>query len=238
MAAEKRQIRFEFISVLGHELKAPLNAVAGYLQLIKSQSLGPEVAKYAEMLGRSLDRIEGMNKLIADLLDLTRIESGQKNRQLASVDVCEVARLSLEAVRAEAAKQNITLRPHMNGPVPMIADRRELEMIFNNLLSNAVKYNRPGGSVDVRVASSDTEQVSIGVADTGIGMSEEETSRLFDEFVRIQNDKTRHILGSGLGLSIVKKIAMLYNGTVAAESRPDVGSTFTVVLGTGDGPPA
>ena len=237
LAEEKRQIRFEFISVLGHELKAPLNAVAGYLQLIKSQSLGPKVAKYAEMLGRSLDRIEGMNKLIADLLDLTRIESGQKNRQLASVDVCEVARLSLEAVRAEAAKQNITLRPHMNGPVPMTADRRELEMIFNNLLSNAVKYNRPGGSVDLRVASSDTEQVSISVADTGIGMSEEETSRLFDEFVRIQNDKTRHILGSGLGLSIVKKIAMLYNGTVAAESRPDAGSTFTVVLGTGDGQP-
>jgi signal transduction histidine kinase len=230
LAEEKRQIRFEFIRVLGHELKAPLNAVSGYLELLQSHSLGPEVQKYDEMVARSLDRMEGMRKLIADLLDMTQIESGRKNRQLAAVDVAEIARAALDAVRPEAARQGVTVCLQDNGPVAMTADRREMEMIFNNLLSNAVKYNRPQGRVDVRLARSAAGQLSIRVADSGIGMTAEESVQLFDEFVRIKNDKTLHILGSGLGLSIVKKIALLYDGDATVESRPDAGSTFTVVL--------
>jgi signal transduction histidine kinase len=182
------------------------------------------------MVARSLDRMEGMRKLIADLLDMTQIESGRKNRQLAAVDVAEIARAALDAVRPEAARQGVTVCLQDNGPVAMTADRREMEMIFNNLLSNAVKYNRPQGRVDVRLARSAAGQLSIRVADSGIGMTAEESVQLFDEFVRIKNDKTLHILGSGLGLSIVKKIALLYDGDATVESRPDAGSTFTVVL--------
>jgi len=114
-------------------------------------------------------------------------------------------------------------------PVEMTADRSEIEMILNNLLSNAVKYNRPGGRVDVTLAKREGE-VSIAVADTGIGISAEETSRLFAEFVRIRNAKTADILGSGLGLSIVKKLAQLYDGRATVASQPEEGSTFTVVL--------
>ncbi len=111
----------------------------------------------------------------------------------------------------------------------MRADQGEIEMILSNLLSNAVKYNRPGGRVDLTLAG-DGQQVTITVADTGIGMTPEETARLFGEFVRIRNPQTLHIIGSGLGLSIVKKLAMLYDGDVAVESQPDAGSTFRVVL--------
>jgi signal transduction histidine kinase len=111
----------------------------------------------------------------------------------------------------------------------MEGDRAEIEIIFNNLISNAVKYNRDGGQVDVSARTS-SDEIIIQVRDTGIGLTEEESKRLFSDFCRIKNEKTRHILGSGLGLSTVKKIVNLYHGDITVESQPDVGSTFTVVL--------
>ena len=96
-------------------------------------------------------------------------------------------------------------------------------------LRRPIKYNRHGGRVDVTLSKTDGKTV-IAVADTGIGMTEEETQKLFGEFVRIRNEKTASILGSGLGLSIIRKLALLYGGEVRVESRPDVGSTFTVAL--------
>jgi signal transduction histidine kinase len=173
-----------------------------------------------------------MRKLILDLLDMTRIESGEKKRELAEVDVREIARAALDTFRPAAAGRQITLQLHGDGPVPMRADRAELEIICNNLLSNAVKYNRPGGRVDVRVGR-DGPRVTLAVADTGIGLSDEEAGRLFQDFVRIKNEKTRHILGSGLGLSLVKKLALMYGGSATVSSRPGVGSTFTVLLEQG-----
>jgi signal transduction histidine kinase len=229
LAEEKRQVRFEFIRVLGHELKAPLNAIEGYLQMFKERSLGNDVAAYEEGVDRSVIRIDGMRKLIADLLDITQIESGRKNRQLAEVDVAEIAKGSIESFAAIAAQRGIALELKAASPVAMNADRGELEMIFTNLVSNAVKYNRDGGRVEIAVKKQDG-RVEIAVSDTGIGMSGEEAKTLFGEFVRIKNEKTRNILGSGLGLSIVKKIAQLYGGDATVASKPDVGSTFTVVL--------
>ena len=229
LAEEKRQVRFQFVRTLGHELKAPLNAVEGYLQLIKDRKLGDDPAAYSEMLGRSLVRLEGMRKLIADLLDLTQIESGQKNRRITELDVAEVARAGIETQLPEAGPRGIVLELHTNGPVPLIADRGEVEMVLNNLLSNAVKYNRDRGRVDVTLHRGEG-QVTISVADTGIGMTPQETSKLFGEFMRMRNEKTASILGSGLGLSIIKKLAALYGGEATVESTPDVGSTFSVVL--------
>jgi signal transduction histidine kinase len=229
LVEEKREVRFQFIRVLGHELQAPLNAVEGYLQMIKGQTAGDNPAAYAQMLDRSILRIEGMRKLIADLLDMTHIESGRRDRQLAPIDVREVARAAMETLSSSAAARNITLHLEPDAPLTMVADRGEIEMIFNNLLSNAIKYNRDGGRVEIAIGRQ-PEQVVIRVSDTGIGMTAEEAARLFGEFVRIRNEKTQNVLGSGLGLSIVKKIALLYGGDATVQSRPDAGSTFTVVL--------
>ena len=102
-------------------------------------------------------------------------------------------------------------------------------MILNTLGANAGKYNRPEGLVDVTVAA-EADQAIVRVADTGIGMSPEDTAKLFNEFVRIRNEKTRNVLGSGLGLSIVRKLVLLYQGGIEVASTPDVGSTFTVRL--------
>ncbi len=237
LAAEKRRVRFEFISVLGHELKAPLAAIEGYLNILRDRALGDDVAAYAPVVQRCLVRAEGMRKLIMDLLDLTRIESGEKRRELACVELREVARGALETIQPAAAERHISVTLTADDPLPMRADRGELEIILNNLLSNAVKYNRDGGRVEL-VLKAEDGQVRISVTDTGIGMTAEEAARLFNDFVRIKNEKTRDILGSGLGLSVVKKLALLYGGDVAVTSRPDEGSTFTVVLQRDHLPPA
>ncbi len=229
LAEEKRRVRFEFITVLGHELKAPLAAIESYLTIAKNRTAGTDLAAYDEMFDRCLLRAEGMRKLIADLLDLTRIESGQKKRELAEVDVTLLAQALLDSARPAAAQRQIALSLTAPGPLTMTADRGELEIVLSNLVSNAIKYNRDGGRVEVRL-SADDAWLTIAVRDTGIGLTSEEAGRLFQDFVRIRNAETREIAGSGLGLSIVKKIAQLYGGHTSVESQPGVGSTFTVAL--------
>jgi signal transduction histidine kinase len=229
LAQEKRQMRFQFISVLAHELKAPLSAIEGYLHIVKDRAAGNDEAAYGHMLERCLIRSEYMRKMIADLLDLTRIESGNKGRDLTDLDMAEAARAAIDTVAREARERKITIELHSMGRAVLRADRGEMDTVFNNLLSNAVKYNRDGGRVDVTLKP-ETDGVMVVVADTGIGMTAEEADRLFSEFVRIKNEKTRNILGSGLGLSIVKKLALLYGGDATVTSAPGAGTTFTVTL--------
>ncbi|HSW39954.1 MAG TPA: hybrid sensor histidine kinase/response regulator [Acidobacteriota bacterium] len=229
LAEEKRQVRFQFISVLAHEMKSPIAAIEGYLQMIRDRAVGQNINDYDHMIARCLVRIEGMRKMIYNLLDLTSIESGQRRRTFTGVDLGEIARQSIENVRPEAVKRGISLHLDVPDGLIMEADRTEMEILFNNLISNAVKYNRDGGNVRVFLETSG-EEVRLQVEDTGIGMTTEECRRLFSDFSRIRNEKTRHILGSGLGLSTLKKIVALYGGSVSVDSQPDVGSTFKVVL--------
>jgi len=237
LTEEKRQVRFEFISVLAHELKSPLAAVAGYLDILKARELGNDLASYDSMIDRCLVRIGGMHKLIHDLLDLTQIESGRKNRQLVTVDLVAAATAAKDAYEGDAREKNVSISLHADEAISISADAEEIAMLLRNLISNAVKYNRDGGKVDVTLNRRDS-QISVTVADTGIGMTAEETSQIFGEFTRVKNEKTSQIEGSGLGLSIVKKLAQLYNGSVQVKSQPDVGTTFTVVLDAGVAPAA
>lgn len=229
LAEEKRRVRFEFISVLAHELKAPLGAIEGYLQILRDGTAGDDPATTERMLDRSMTRLQGMRKLIYDLLDMTRVESGTKPREFVELDLRDLATRAMETMQPDAAARGITMSLKADSPVLIQADLSELEIMFNNLVSNAVKYNRDSGRVEIALFRQG-EVVTIRVSDTGIGMSEEETARLFKEFVRIKNSKTRGILGTGLGLSTMKKLALMYGGDVTVASTPDVGTTFTVKL--------
>ena len=197
---------------------------------------GDDIKAYDEMIKRALIRAGGMRKLIADLLDMTRIESGQKKREFSTFDLLEAAGGVIDGNRPQADERGITITLEHDGQMTLSADRGEIEIVLNNLVSNAVKYNRDHGTVTVTLHG-DEDWVTVKVRDTGIGMTAEESARLFKDFSRIKNAKTRDIPGSGLGLSIVKKIAELYQGRASVESEQDVGSTFTVVLNRNTTPP-
>jgi len=229
LAAAQRQVRFEFLSVLAHELKAPLNAIEGYLDTVIDRTAGDNPAIYEEMMRRCRTRAQYMRKLIIDLLDLTRIESGRKKREIGKINIGAIAEISRNTMLPDADARHIEIVLDCGPDIVMCADAGEIEMVFNNLISNAVKYNRDGGRVDV-VCRREGSEVVISVSDTGIGMTEEEMKQLFESFSRVKNDKTFGILGSGLGLAIVKKVASIYNGDASVTSVADEGSTFTVRL--------
>jgi len=225
LAEEKRQVRFNFISVLAHELKAPLNAVEGYLNILRTT----EADQNLQMVERSIVRVDGMKKLIGDLLDLTRIESGQRERAIKRLDLRELAKASMELFAVDAERHGITMSLEADEGAELYADAGEAEIVLNNLISNAVKYNRDGGSVTIKLQRKGAT-MRIAVTDTGIGLAPEEAAKLFNEFTRIKNEQTVKILGSGLGLSTVRKIANMYDGEAEVRSEPGVGSTFTVTL--------
>ena len=232
LAEEKREIRFNFISVLAHELKAPLNAVEGYLNILRTT----EADQNLQMVERSIVRVDGMKKLIMDLLDLTRIESGQRERVIKRAGPARAGQGVDGAVRrrrrAPGHHRGARGRAPTSSSWPTPARSR----------SSSTTSSRTRSSTTATAATSRSgcsrkgDAVTVTVSDTGIGLSAEEAGKLFNEFTRIKNEQTVKILGSGLGLSTVRKIANMYDGEAKVTSEPGVGSTFTVTLH--DAPPA
>ena len=224
-----KQVRFMFLSVLSHELKSPLNAIEGYLRMMQDKQMGENIDDYEKMISRSLERISGMRTLIMDLLDLTKIESGKKLREFKQLNLCEIARVAVDSMEPYAIQRNVTVHFKSEKDVIFYADSDEMEIIFNNLISNAIKYNSENGDVFITVDRIEDE-IIVTVRDTGIGMTQEEIGKLFQEFVRIKNIKTKNISGSGLGLSILKKLVEMYSGKIEVTSIPDEGSTFKIIF--------
>ncbi len=229
MNKEGKQLRFQFLSVLSHELKSPINAVEGYLRIMKEKQAGENIDDYLPMIDRSLTRLKSMRNLIIDLLDLTKLESGKKRREIKSIDLHEIAKMAIDTNEPLAIQKGVKLYFDADENLRFNADAEEMEIIFNNLLSNAIKYNKPDGEVHFAISNSDNS-ITIVVSDTGIGIDTEDIPKLFHEFSRIRNSKTRDITGTGLGLSIVKKLVDLYNGQISVESKPGKGTKFTIVL--------
>ena len=229
MKQEGKQIRYQFLSVLSHELKAPLNAIEGYLRIMHEKQAGNDIALYEQMIERAMDRIHSMRSLVMDLLDFTRIRLEKKEEKIMRVNMRELAKISISTVKPYAIQKNVEIKLDCPHDLYVDANPNDLEIILNNLISNAVKYNRNEGRVDV-IISLEKKILKMIIRDTGIGLTEEEKDQLFHAFVRIRNEKTRHITGSGLGLSIVRKITEIYNGRIDVESEPDKGSSFMVSL--------
>ena len=200
LAQEKRQVRFQFISVLAHELKAPINAVEGYLNVLRDGTVGDNPEVVDQIVHRSIDRIHGMRKMISDLLDLTRIESGQKKRELERVDAGEMARRAVETMAPDAQARDIAIEVHADGDLSLWADRGELEIILNNLVSNAVKYNKDKAGWIVSLVRNEggitlRQRYRIGMT----GKSGHNCST-----TSCASRTPPRAIGSGLGLSIAK----------------------------------
>jgi two-component system sensor histidine kinase/response regulator len=229
MNQEGKKIRYQFLSVLSHELKAPLNAIEGYLRMMQEKQSGNTIEDYESHIERSLQRIQGMRNLIMDLLDFTKIRLERKEDKIENVHLSEIATRAMVTVQPYAIQMEVTMKVDVKSDSVITADPSDLEIVLNNLVSNSVKYNKVGGSSDIIIDGNEKEAILM-VKDTGIGIKESDRENLFTEFARIRNEKTRNISGSGLGLSIVKKIIELYNGTISVDSIPDIGTTFTVRL--------
>jgi signal transduction histidine kinase len=227
MKQEGKKIRYQFLSVLSHELKAPLNALEGYLRMMQEKQAGDRIEDYATPIERSLQRIQGMRSLIMDLLDFTKIRLERKEEKIQEVNLSDLASDAIVTVQPYAIQMDVSINLDVRTEAIIMADPDDMEIVFNNLISNAVKYNRRGGKAEITIDCSVSEAILI-FSDTGIGISKTDTENLFTEFVRIKNEKTRNITGSGLGLSIVKKVIELYHGTINVESTPDVGTQFTI----------
>jgi two-component system, sensor histidine kinase and response regulator len=229
MNQEGKKIRYQFLSVLSHELKAPLNALEGYLRMMQGKQAGELIDDYTTPIERSLQRIQGMRNLIMDLLDLTKIRLEVKEEKIQEVNLSEVASAAMVTVQPYAIQMDVSINIDVRSDISVMVDPDDMGIVFNNLLSNAIKYNKVGGKTEIVIDSSEKEAIII-ISDTGIGISQSDIENLFTEFVRIKNEKTRNISGSGLGLSIVKKVVELYHGTIKVESTPDIGTTFTIWL--------
>ncbi|OGV39598.1 MAG: hypothetical protein A2020_02725 [Lentisphaerae bacterium GWF2_45_14] len=217
-----------FLCVLAHELKSPLNAVGGYLDMMSRSTLGNDISAYSEMISRSMLRLEAMKSMISEIMLLRLLDSGMRIGALSEMDIVDMASSVSSDFLPEATKRDIKINPvGENAPLMMKCYPSEVRIILSNLVSNAIKYNCEGGSVDINIEKT-TDSVIINVADTGIGISPDDLKRLFNEFVRIKNEKTRKTEGSGLGLFIVKRLCGLYNGSVSVESTLGKGSVFTV----------
>ncbi|HYX10247.1 MAG TPA: hybrid sensor histidine kinase/response regulator [Bacteroidales bacterium] len=222
---EGKRIRYQFLSVLSHELKAPLNVVEGYLKMMQNREAGDDLTEYDNMIDRSLNRITMMRGLIMDLLDFTKIRLERKQEKIRKININKLAKMAISTIQPYAIQKNVSITLEGEKDAAMQADPEDMEIILNNLLSNAVKYNKDPGQVILRLTT-DHDKLIIEVEDTGIGMDAEEREQLFREFVRIKNEKTKNITGSGLGLSIVRKVMELYRGKIQVESEPDKGSRF------------
>ncbi len=224
-----KQIRFQFLSILSHELKTPLNAIEGYLNIIKERQLGDDIKNYEQAIERSIERVKGMRGLILDMLDFTKIESGKSTDKIEFIDIIPILQISLDTIKPFAIQKDVNVYLNTKDSVYIDFDKSQLEIIFNNLLSNAVKYNVENGRVDIWIKKIG-DNIEITFSDTGIGMEESDIEKLFVDFFRIKNHQTKNITGSGLGLSITKKIIDLYKGHIQVSSILKKGSNFVLTF--------
>jgi len=229
MKKEGKEVRYQFLSVLSHELKAPLNAIESNLRVMRERKSGGNIEDYEQLIDRSLQRINGMRNLIMDLLDLTKIKFEKKTEKFELLNLKDIAQNAIETINPYAIQKDIEFTMQDDEHLMMNADAGDIEIIFNNLISNAVKYNKESGTVDIMLKS-ENDKIKISIRDSGIGLKKTEIDQLFNEFYRANSEHLNHIQGSGLGLSIVKRVVDLYHGDIQIESEPGLGSTFTILL--------
>lgn len=225
------KIRRDFVANVSHELKTPATSLRLLAESLEGV-IDEDPAQARIFAGQLKGETERLSRLITDLLDLARLESGTGIENPEPIDVRGVLMGVLPRVRREARKKNITLNWRRFGRVAdytVQGDETQLTSMFNNLIDNAVKYTLPGGRVEV-TGGSNEEEVIVSIADTGIGIPEEKLTRIFERFYRVDKDRSKATGGTGLGLSIVRHVAEKHGGRVAVESTIGEGTTFTVYL--------
>ncbi|MBD2449756.1 response regulator [Nostoc sp. FACHB-152] len=226
-----------FLANMSHELRTPLNAILGITEALQDEVCGPVTEEQHKSL-KTLERSgKHLLELINDILDLAKIESGKMELELSPTSVQGLCESSLTFVKQQAFKKNIRLNVQIPENINKIqVDERRIRQLLINLLSNAVKFTPDNGEVRLEVTTqidaitNQLKTIQFSVVDTGIGITPENLSNLFQPFVQVENTYTRRYAGTGLGLSLVKRIAELHGGSISVESEVNQGSRFTVTL--------
>jgi two-component system phosphate regulon sensor histidine kinase PhoR len=233
------QIRRDFVANVSHELRTPLTALLGFIETLKNAARDDAVARerFLNIMEREAGR---MNRLVQDLLSLSRVESMERVRPTEQVDVIALLGLAITALRQMIEAANVTVEVTGEaGPVIVPADPDQLTQVFHNLIENAVKYAGAGKLVTIRITREARElslrgpAVRIDVIDSGEGIDPIHLPRLTERFYRVDSHRSREQGGTGLGLAIVKHIVNRHRGRFRIESELGKGSTFTVILPEG-----
>src|SRR5271157_586461 len=223
------RVRKDFVANVSHELRTPLTAIRGYAETLLEGALDDKEhnREFLEIIKNHSVRL---NSIASDLLALSELESGKASIEQARVAVRPALEAALRAVEDEARSRRVKLISGQMEDVEVLGDRVRMEQAFVNLLTNAVKFNRPEGEVRVEVLRTRDDEVSISIADNGIGIPSADLPRLFERFYRVDKARSREMGGTGLGLSIVKHIVDRMRGRITVESQLGKGSVFTVLL--------
>ncbi len=235
-AEEANLAKTRFLNNMSHDIRTPMNAILGYAQLMENELKGKDLPETSEHLKKLQQSGNLLLSIINNVLDMARIESGRMEIDENYGRIEDIRQTLFEIFEDEAKKKNLALHYTINVEHEnILTDTTKVKEIFVNILSNAIKYTPAGGSVMVDIDELPCEEpgymiVRTRVSDTGIGMSQDYLSKIFEAFTRERNTTKSKITGSGLGMSIVKKYVDLLGGTIDVESELGKGSTFTVTL--------
>ena len=222
------RIRQEFLSNISHELRTPLTSIMAFVETLEDGAIDDKEnnRRFLGVIRRNAERMHG---LIADILELSMIESGNVSIETKPVRLYNLVEEVFTALSSKAAAREITLVNKVSESIKVSADPARLEQMLTNLIDNGIKFNRPAGSVTVSVDQT-AEKTSLSITDTGEGILADHLSRVFERFYRADRGRTREVGGTGLGLAIVKHLARLHGGEVSVSSALSRGTTFVVEL--------
>jgi signal transduction histidine kinase len=230
VTADRRleRLRDAFVAAVSHELRTPLTSMSGFLELLADEehALGPTGRRYVEVIRRSNSRLRGA---VEDLLLVAEIEAERLELRPEPTDLAQLAAEAVEASLPAAAENGIELLLDVKGRLPLEGDAARLRQVLDNLVSNALKFTPDGGSVTLSARNGDGP-LRVEVADTGIGIPQDELGQLFSRFYRASTATRRAIPGTGVGLVIARAIVEAHGGTISLESTEGEGTRVTVVL--------
>jgi len=222
------RLKDEFVSTVSHELRTPLTSIRGALGLLSTGLLGTLPEKATDLLRIAVSNTDRLVRLINDVLDLERMESGRAVLQFHQVDLSDLIQQAVETMRSMAEANNVQIH-FAAEECPIEADPDRLVQVFTNLLSNAVKFSNPGAQVNISISAGD-EIVSINVSDQGRGVPHDKLESVFDRFQQVETTDARQKGGTGLGLAICRSILQQHGGRIWAEPNSPRGTTFRMVV--------
>ena len=225
------EVQREFTSTVSHELRTPLASIKTAIDLVVKKTLGKINPEQEEVLGRAKKNVDRLKRLIDDILDLTKMESGKLKMSFMKNDIHQAVREVIEAQKDFAQSRGLYLKMALDNNVPFITfDSDRIMQVLNNLVGNAIKFTKQGGITIKTTNQFEEDYILISVIDTGKGISEENLTKLFQKFHQIESAEENEEGGTGLGLAISKEIVALHGGKIWVESKLDKGTTFQFTI--------